>query len=346
MMSVQFCTLVMFFVTKTKILHFWCKKIWRKGKFFSSKSPVECCVLIMASVTLLLQSSTASYGEDKQELAVGLFWEVTQWRRQVQHLQERDRLHSWQHDWFGSPSGFPAQPAEQGLDLHWNLSLYFTILWFSGAAGEEDRAWWWESQTQGEWRWQPSIVKEAERRFFQGTTSRYGPWRQVPQRANQAHCPYLHILQPIWRELPEADFNPEQEDQGETPQDSLKNGGQGGGGVDGRHHGHHQGRQSWSGQLGVYNGPLDVEGAGQLHFPHLVFHRQVINHHHDKKSIYHLIRYWMMHRWTPFVRHFKERHLGSTIALKLDGMIEQLELTNPDLHKFCVNDNASNMQVE
>ena len=31
---------------------------------------------------------------------------------------------------------------------------------------------------------------------------------------------------------------------------------------------------------------------------------------------------------------------------KLDGMIEQLELTNPDLHKFCVNDNASNMQVE
>ena len=27
MMSVQFCTLVMFFVTKTKILHFWCKKI-------------------------------------------------------------------------------------------------------------------------------------------------------------------------------------------------------------------------------------------------------------------------------------------------------------------------------
>ena len=54
----------------------------------------------------------------------------------------------------------------------------------------------------------------------------------------------------------------------------------------------------------------------------------------------------MMHRWTPYVRHFEERHLGSTIALKLDGMIEQLELTDPDLYKFCVNDNASNMQVQ
>lgn len=52
----------------------------------------------------------------------------------------------------------------------------------------------------------------------------------------------------------------------------------------------------------------------------------------------------MLHRWTPFVRHFEQRHFGSTIALKLDGMIEQLELTDPDLHKFCVIDNASNMQ--
>ena len=59
-----------------------------------------------------------------------------------------------------------------------------------------------------------------------------------------------------------------------------------------------------------------------------------------------IIRYWILHRWTPYCRHFTQRHLGSTIALKLDGMIEQLELTNPDLHKFCVNDNASNMQVE
>ena len=56
-----------------------------------------------------------------------------------------------------------------------------------------------------------------------------------------------------------------------------------------------------------------------------------------------VIRYWMLHRWTPFVRHFPERHLGSNIALKLDRMLEQLELTDPDLIKFCVNDNAANM---
>ena len=50
-----------------------------------------------------------------------------------------------------------------------------------------------------------------------------------------------------------------------------------------------------------------------------------------------------MYRWTPFVQHFTERHLGSTIALKLDSMLESLELTNPKVFKFCVNDNASNM---
>ena len=67
------------------------------------------------------------------------------------------------------------------------------------------------------------------------------------------------------------------------------------------------------------------------------------------KALYdaiHLFRYWVLHRWTPFVRHFPERHLGTNIALKLDGMIEQLELTDPELIKFCVNDNASNMQVK
>ena len=41
-----------------------------------------------------------------------------------------------------------------------------------------------------------------------------------------------------------------------------------------------------------------------------------------------------------------ERHLGFNIALKLDTMIEQLELTDPNLIKFCVNHNASNMQVK
>ena len=51
-----------------------------------------------------------------------------------------------------------------------------------------------------------------------------------------------------------------------------------------------------------------------------------------------------MHRWTPFVQHFRQRHLGSTIALKLDGMLEKLDLTDPEILKFCVNDNAANMQ--
>ena len=51
-----------------------------------------------------------------------------------------------------------------------------------------------------------------------------------------------------------------------------------------------------------------------------------------------------MHRWTPFVQHFRQRHLGTTIALKLDSMLEELELTDPQVFKFCVNDNASNMQ--
>ena len=57
-----------------------------------------------------------------------------------------------------------------------------------------------------------------------------------------------------------------------------------------------------------------------------------------------LVRFWQMHRWTPFVQHFPQRHLGSTIALKLDSMLEALELTDPEVLRFCVNDNASNMQ--
>ena len=44
------------------------------------------------------------------------------------------------------------------------------------------------------------------------------------------------------------------------------------------------------------------------------------------------------------MQHFPQRHFGSMIALTLDKMLESLDLTNPDLLKFCVNDNASNMQ--
>ena len=56
------------------------------------------------------------------------------------------------------------------------------------------------------------------------------------------------------------------------------------------------------------------------------------------------LRFWELHRWTPYVQHFPQRHFGSMIALTLDKMLESLDLTNPDLLKFCVNDNASNMQ--
>ena len=44
------------------------------------------------------------------------------------------------------------------------------------------------------------------------------------------------------------------------------------------------------------------------------------------------------------MQHFPQRHFGSVIALKLDRMLESLELTDPEVLKFCVNDNAGNMQ--
>ena len=52
---------------------------------------------------------------------------------------------------------------------------------------------------------------------------------------------------------------------------------------------------------------------------------------------------WVLHNWTPFIRHFPERHLGSTIALELDSMIEQLGLNVDFLDQWSTNDNAANM---
>ena len=52
---------------------------------------------------------------------------------------------------------------------------------------------------------------------------------------------------------------------------------------------------------------------------------------------------WVLHNWTPFIRHFPERHLGSTIALNLDSMIEQLGLNVDFLDQWSTNDNAANM---
>ena len=49
-------------------------------------------------------------------------------------------------------------------------------------------------------------------------------------------------------------------------------------------------------------------------------------------------------RWTPFIRHFRERHSGKAIELGLDEMLDDLGLLTYDLVKYCVADNASNMK--
>ena len=54
-------------------------------------------------------------------------------------------------------------------------------------------------------------------------------------------------------------------------------------------------------------------------------------------------KYWVLHRYTPYVRHFPERHTGANISLDLDSMIEELGLDMPDVVKYSVNDNAANM---
>ena len=48
---------------------------------------------------------------------------------------------------------------------------------------------------------------------------------------------------------------------------------------------------------------------------------------------------WYLHRWTPYVRHFPDRHTGSQIKIKIDHMIERLELDTTDIRKYVVNDN-------
>ena len=51
---------------------------------------------------------------------------------------------------------------------------------------------------------------------------------------------------------------------------------------------------------------------------------------------------WNLHRWTPFVKHFPDRHTGQLIKVKLDEMITSLGLDSPDIVKYVVNDNAAN----
>ena len=51
---------------------------------------------------------------------------------------------------------------------------------------------------------------------------------------------------------------------------------------------------------------------------------------------------WYLHRWTPFVRHFPDRHTGTMIKVTIDDMIVSLGLDTPDIIKYVVNDNAAN----
>ena len=50
---------------------------------------------------------------------------------------------------------------------------------------------------------------------------------------------------------------------------------------------------------------------------------------------------WLLHRWTKFVKHFPDRHIGKLIKLKLDEMIKSLGLDSPNIIKYVVNDNAA-----
>ena len=54
---------------------------------------------------------------------------------------------------------------------------------------------------------------------------------------------------------------------------------------------------------------------------------------------------WKLHRWTPYVRHFPDRHTADAIAVQLDEMIESLGLNDIDVDLYSINDNAANMKA-
>jgi hypothetical protein len=62
-------------------------------------------------------------------------------------------------------------------------------------------------------------------------------------------------------------------------------------------------------------------------------------------TIHFIDRFWNLHRWTPFVKPFPERHTGKNISLGLEEMIQELNLLNEGIDLVCVNDNASNMKL-
>ena len=56
-------------------------------------------------------------------------------------------------------------------------------------------------------------------------------------------------------------------------------------------------------------------------------------------TVHFLDKNWLLHRWTPFVRHFPDCHTGVNIKLQLDEMVQALDLTSADVNKYVVNDN-------
>ena len=62
-------------------------------------------------------------------------------------------------------------------------------------------------------------------------------------------------------------------------------------------------------------------------------------------TVHFLDKFWHLHRLTPFVKPFPEKHTGVNISLSLTDMIQQLSLNSGDIDLTCVNDNASNMKL-
>ena len=52
-----------------------------------------------------------------------------------------------------------------------------------------------------------------------------------------------------------------------------------------------------------------------------------------------------LHRFTPYIKPFPDRHTGVNIALELDNMIESLGLNNDNIALYTVSDNAANMKL-
>ena len=62
-------------------------------------------------------------------------------------------------------------------------------------------------------------------------------------------------------------------------------------------------------------------------------------------TVSYIDRKWKLRRWTPYVKFFSDAHKAVHIKIALDEMIESLEVDNPELKKYAVNDNAANAKA-